>query len=349
MFFLILFCINSFIAPVSAWIFLDDFDQFPHYAIKTIASGQAIEYCIDFYHENIRDPHIYITESFKAWDKKLNKNPVVRENCQNPNSISVSYVYTHTTGPYYNKSNRERTTLTRHIIPTTIVSDDTLGVFHRGAYSSSKKPHIIINLTKIEEQLAQTSLSKEELIKRVMIHEVGHVLGLKDQYGGREPKTVYDRKLKSDEESIMKDIIKVAEPTMDDLMGLTVLYSRYKNDHLRYASFIEGETGNYINGLREGSWSIKSKATLTELYYLRGLKKGIETVYDISNGTKRIYIKTTYLNGKMDGAHEMYYPNGTLALKGSYKEDKPSGRWIYGDGRCIEHDPTTDSSKECKK
>ena len=331
---LLLFC-NS----ASAWIFQNDFDKNDNYIIKKIANNRTIEYCIGEYPTTLQNPHQYVINAFKSWDSRLNKNPKIIENCTNKKALNIKYMYPGKSGSYFTPENRNKPITLLDIIPTFLISNDDFGAFYHNR--SSNKVGIIINLTKIEEQ---KKLSKNELIKRIMIHEIGHSLGLDDEYGyDAVAKDKYDLPLYYNQQGTMKDIFEVSCPTERDLMGLTVLYSRYKKDNIKYYSFIKEEKGYYLNGLKNGKWFFYDTSTgniFSKCYYSEGLKNGTEETYKTINGRTVAHDKTSYIKGTKNGEYQAFNNNGTLHVKGYFKNGNRFGKWEYADGKCFEYKGT---------
>lgn len=85
--------------------------------------------------------------------------------------------------------------------------------------------------------------------------------------------------------------------------------------------------GEFIEGLREGIWFFDVGDHREEGKYFEGSRIGewVHTYTDID----QIQFKGSYENGKEDGTHIFYYPNGQVKKRGEYSFGDKLGIWEF--------------------
>jgi antitoxin component YwqK of YwqJK toxin-antitoxin module len=82
--------------------------------------------------------------------------------------------------------------------------------------------------------------------------------------------------------------------------------------------------GEFIGGIREGSWFYNINDHKEEGEFRDGLKNGI-WIYTYNDG--QINFKGEYINGLPMDKHRFYYPNGQLKWEGKYDNGEKEGEW----------------------
>ena len=110
--------------------------------------------------------------------------------------------------------------------------------------------------------------------------------------------------------------------------------------------------GTYIDQMKEGKWQFFSEIIngylISEEYYSKNLRNGLSIKFypdssiaeklsyinDIKQGewlqyysTGAVHLKSSYLDGKINGKFEVWFDNGTLEFSGQYKNDRRDGLW----------------------
>ncbi len=322
------------INPLPAWMILGDFDTNDKYLMhKLVAKEKTIKYCLTAYpqaqhtdcEEGRKKYNDYIITAFNDFSKGVpSKKIEIQEDCINKD-ISIKYIYPSKFAYYCLKSetdNRDKPVGVLDVIPTYVISNDTLGVYQSGV--------IMINMTEIEKQ----SQDIEKTIKMILSHEIGHAFGFADYYlytGNKDQNRVtmgeepsYSQKENSIMYNNLKNIL-----TDYDLMGITILYSRAAKDNKQYPSFLKGEKGNYVNGEKEGTWEYDRSTNVERCTYSKGKKHGLDEFYDKKDGKLLLYSSIQYENGEQTGVEKIYRPNlkgeYVLLYEATYLKGKPDG------------------------
>ena len=83
-------------------------------------------------------------------------------------------------------------------------------------------------------------------------------------------------------------------------------------------------SGEYLDGIREGSWFYNVGDHTEEGNYIDGLKHGIWT---FKYNNDKLNFKGEYNNGYAVGKHRYYHPNGKVEWEGKYVMGNKEGEW----------------------
>tara|TARA_A100001011_G_C14056889_1_gene734409 strand:- start:249 stop:617 length:369 start_codon:yes stop_codon:yes gene_type:complete len=86
--------------------------------------------------------------------------------------------------------------------------------------------------------------------------------------------------------------------------------------------------GQIKNGLMHEEWVEQYEDIFQKGIYLLGKREGLWISYAYDE-KKYILSKENYKNGKLHGEHIDYYADGTIHIKGLFKEGKRVGEWSY--------------------
>lgn len=83
--------------------------------------------------------------------------------------------------------------------------------------------------------------------------------------------------------------------------------------------------GQYLDGLKTGIWKYSSHGVLETGEYVQGEREGRWTITWLDSGQLRE--EGDYSNGKKEGLHVTYYNNGQIARRGQYSNGLKEGVW----------------------
>ncbi len=109
----------------------------------------------------------------------------------------------------------------------------------------------------------------------------------------------------------------------------------YARARLMYADGQVAATGNFVNSLKDSTWSYYSyydHSLTTREIYAKGKRNGTMVNY-YSNGNPSEMI--TWVEDRKDGPWEQYFADNTLKLKARYKDGKLEGEFLvnYDSGK----------------
>jgi antitoxin component YwqK of YwqJK toxin-antitoxin module len=92
-------------------------------------------------------------------------------------------------------------------------------------------------------------------------------------------------------------------------------------------------SGSYVNQLKEGTWWYfnNEKKVMSKEVYANGVLNGMCYEYFPTAADEKLKVlkEINYVNGLAQGAWKLYYKDGKLQSKGTYKDGLPSGERIW--------------------
>lgn len=87
--------------------------------------------------------------------------------------------------------------------------------------------------------------------------------------------------------------------------------------------------GEYIDGQKEGPWRFRLNDHREEGAYFEGLRQGQWRHYYLSAENEQLVFEGLFENGRPQGMHQYFWPNGQLKQRGQYKNGLEDGVWEY--------------------